>query len=830
MRRIAQAAQMVLLLAPWLLATPAVLAQDPPACSGTFATRRRMVVECAPGFATQHDRITIYSRRDLDPAQPWQDQINDTDATWVFDAGADDRANLILRFEQQGEQLTASLFDDQDRNNTVSYRESGGQIVVTEYSQLPTVVVTASNSWTREDGAPNFNYDLQIDGPVEGMIDADQLYLDRLTTDGKIDLTAHVRDSDNDGRPDYEWRQAYPPLADADGFYHSSVMVNTAGDEPPIAGAIFWPLLGSGASHFVKDDYASTSHAPINIDWQRSKIDFLVESVASRNRPHNYFIYSIRRLKEGQINDVNFESPFAFYQFSPVQSNFPDLALRVAYYPPGDVAQHLPVEEIDFSWRQSPQNPDTRPNWDYRLGLTGHNAHQGQVTFPEFSLRITPYADLPRWVTSNSWDYATFVARESGNYLSSEGMYEWSTLEGAIVDVNNQDQYQDLLLASRRAGEDYVLGGTDAGLGDYYRQIRAGLRGEFRSRAGQPQLYFSPIDRKLHILGADHGVWQIDQQRTLRYANLDHDNYLDQWTFTSVTTGTTTLTSTRQLNVAPSHMLYADDSSLTIRQVRAQPSLFETLPPTDRAEWQALGARLQANQRQFIPDDLSGLLRQFVGPEIRLSGAKLRDYRPMGKDGFRFVLTLAPGFTANGAQLLDLQNLMPGEYVVTYDGRFRIEPLTPPALAATIHTRPLNQLEPSALQLTLRNDGLQDQPATLFELWAELPASEATLVATDTVTLLAHEPISLTMNWSPPNAGTWTLTPTLRNTGDHASAITLDSAQISVAPTQVSSADVLISASASFKTLPVIVAIALLFAGLAGYIWRQQWRLEGAGG
>ena len=73
---------------------------------------------------------------------------------------------------------------------------------------------------------------MRIDGPVSGMIDAPTLYLNQLKTDGKIDLEVHVRDSDGDSRPDREWRQAYPPLDEVDGFYHSSVMVNTVDDEP----------------------------------------------------------------------------------------------------------------------------------------------------------------------------------------------------------------------------------------------------------------------------------------------------------------------------------------------------------------------------------------------------------------------------------------------------------------------------------------------------------------------------------------------------------------------------------------------------------------------
>ncbi|HEX6292752.1 MAG TPA: hypothetical protein VFZ66_26445 [Herpetosiphonaceae bacterium] len=821
MRKIVSMAWLSLALVPWLAAAPATAAGTVPACTGGISNPRLLTIECRPGYATTFDRIVIHSQRDLDPTRDWSSQLNDTDATWIFDAAADDTANLIIAFARQGRTVSARLFDDQDNDQRILYRLKDGQIVVTEGQGRPTVEVTAQDRWQDADGTPNFNLDMRVDGPVEGMIDAQTLYLDRLRTDGSIDLTVHVRDPDHDGRPDYEWRQAYPPLDDKDGFYHSSVMVNTADDEPPISAALFWPFLGSSAPHFIKEDYASTSAPPINIDWQRSTINYLVESVASRNRPSNYFVYSLRRIKEGQINDVNFESPFAFYQFSPIQSNFPDLALRVAYFPVGDFSQHLATEEIDFSWRQSPRNPDTLPNWDYRLGLTGHNAQQGVVALPEFSLRITPYEKLPGWIAASSWDYATFVARERDNYLSSEGIYEWSTSEGAIVDVNNQERYSDLLLASRFANEQYVLGAIDEVPGKYYHTIRQGLRGEFRSHAGQVQIYFSSIDRKLHLLGADHGVWQIDEQRALRYANLDHDRYLDQWTYTSVTTGTSTLTTTRQLNVAPGHLVYADGSTLLLRQAQTQPSLFESPPPSDRSTWQALGDRIEAHAREFAPDDLRGLMQQFAGPEMQLSGASLRDFRLIGEQGFRFVLTLQPGAQARGAALLDVRALQPGDYVVTYDGSFRIAPLTPPAPAAALHTTTLRQLEPGMLQLSLRNDGLQDLPASRLELWAARPGVEATLVASDTVTLLAQTPISVTLQWSPPSAGAWTITPKLRQADS--SVLSLEPARLSITPIRAVSTGALIAASASFTTLPLIIATLIAFAALAAYVWRQQW-------
>ena len=213
-------------------------------------------------------------------------------------------------------------------------------------------------------------------------------------------------------------------------------------------------MLGQGESGFVREVYANSRPAPINVDWKTSRVNVLIESVASRARPRNFFVYSIRRIQEGILNDVNFESPFAFYQLSPRSNTFPDLTVRIAYWPTGDWHPHMPVEQVDYSWRQTVFNNGLQPQWDYSVGLLGHNAHQGEVVLPEFSLRLTPYDQIPTWVTGQDWDFATMVAREEGDYPSSEGMYEWRTLEGVIDDVRDPDQ---VLLKNRVPRKSNIL-------------------------------------------------------------------------------------------------------------------------------------------------------------------------------------------------------------------------------------------------------------------------------------------------------------------------------------------------------------------------------------
>ncbi len=737
-----------------LLRPLAAEAREAPQCSGTVSTPHHLTIECRPGYATDFDRVIIYTPYELDSAKDWSKQLDYSSATWIFDAGADNRANLIIIFSRQGNEAIAQVYDDVNGDGMVSYRVDGVHVLVDEGS--PTVIVRAKNDWLLPNGSVNFNFDMSIDGPVAAMIDAG-IYLDQLKTDGVIDTVIHVRDTDTDGHPDYEWRQAFPPLPESSGFYRSSVMVNNADDEPPLSGSLWWPLLGSGAANFIKEDYASTSKPPINIDWRRSKINYIVESVASRNRPHNFFVYSVRRIEEGKINNVNFESPFAFYQFSPYQSNFPDVALRVAYWPKGDVASQFTVQQVDFSWRQSERNSGTLPDWDYRLGLLGHNEYQQLIVLPDFSLRMTPYNLLPAWVADNSWDYVSFVARERGDYLSSEGIYEWATLEGVIVDVRNQSKYENTLLDSRQAQEGYAKGLVDETPAGYYSQIREGLRGEFRDSVGKPRLYLSSVDRKLHLYGASHGIWQISKQVTLKYADLNRDSYFDQWLYTEAVPSSTAEPITRELDIAAQHVLYSDGAELDIRQARIKPSSFETPPPSNSEEWKTLGARIAAAGSSFDPGDLKALMNQVSGTETRITGAQMQEYRQVGQNGFRFRMTLRPGFQVLNEDLLAIRGYTPGEYVVTYDGRFDVAPLTPPMLDVEIGHTSLTMLEIGQVPIVLRNTGLQDVPSATLELWASTPAGQPTLVMTQTVALLGQASIAPALHWTPPTQGPWKL-------------------------------------------------------------------------
>src|SRR5439155_20568138 len=200
---------------------------------------------------------------------------------------------------------------------------------------------------------------------------------------GRVDFAIHVRDTDHDGRPDYEWRQEYPPLPDdprVSGFYRTSIMANTEDDEVPLTGYVFWPLLSRQPAGFVKD--YNLSLPPIQVNWEKAKIIQVSEFVASRRNPGNFFIYSNHRVIEGQTTVTNFENPFAFYDLAGAKDGFPDMSIRFEAILPDELPNaHYPgpLDIVEYAWDQSHSH-----NWTYQVSMTGRHAVDETIHFPDF--------------------------------------------------------------------------------------------------------------------------------------------------------------------------------------------------------------------------------------------------------------------------------------------------------------------------------------------------------------------------------------------------------------------------------------------------------------
>jgi hypothetical protein len=132
------------------------------------------------------------------------------------------------------------------------------------------------------------------------------------------------------------------------------------------------------------------------------------------------------------------------------------------------------------------------------------------------------------------------------------------------------------------------------------------------------------------------------------------------------------------------------------------------------------------------------------------------------ESGFRFVLDLAPGFVLNGSDLLAIHDLSPGSYVVSYDGEFRIRPLTPLKLSLSLSSfsaapEPFTAYVPGQLRYQLTNTGLEDANQVVITASISADEQDVSSTMTQTVRVLAQETIPVYFDWTPTAAGNWSV-------------------------------------------------------------------------
>jgi hypothetical protein len=771
------------------------------------------IIDCA--FATDHDRIYVVDQGgDMRASTNWREATDFSDDVWLYDIGARGNVQLIVVYRVEDGHETAYVYDDQDGDGQVKYQRAGTQVTILE-SPYWTARIISSSRWFLPDGRLDLNVRVELDGPIPTLDRMPENYRQGwMKHDGQKDVEfEEVADSDGIAR--YALRHLVAPSPEDWGFEHAWLYTNEGRYPTNVRRRAFFPFLpipvDSHDSRYVNLRYFDLP-PDVAVDWMHGK----VMAVGLEGYPigHGYHFNDNRYITKGQVNNVAFESPQAYYDLANNHDAFPELHIRFFTHPPDDTStwslkgkEAVPWQSISYDWNLF--NPETL-RWDFKVGLGGNHTIDSVVRFRDFAVRTVPFEELPRWITERDWKLTTFVAREGAGYESSEGIYEWQADTGD--DPEAKDNHA---IEARDATFRYMLGVTTTPPDAYFTSSHTGFRAErhFASPI-QPYLYFSPLDRKLHLRGAEVGIWNIDDRSMIRYANLDGDAYLDQWQYFE--NGKLR----RQLYAAGSYLIYAGENEVLLKQANVAPSLFEMLPPRDHQEWLALGQQLKANQPDFAPTDFKAMLAQFDGPEWHITGAILHGFRPVG-EGFRFVLELQRGFGVIGSSGPDLHDIRLGSYAVSYHNTFSVEPLSPPALSAALADVTPTELEPTTLQVALRNDGQEDLPQATLELWAAPPQGRATLVATQTVALLAQVPITPTLQWAPPLAGQWALTSKIIPPGGR--SITFEPTQVRVLPARTAAPGVMVAASTSPETLPFVLFGLISFAAIAALIFWWQW-------
>jgi hypothetical protein len=692
------------------------------------------IVRC-PFAGHAGDTAYVYDRaEDMLATDDWKTSTDWDDDLWVLDAEGDGRANLILDFYEKGSTLVADVYDDQDGDGEVSYRVANGSPVILE-SKHPTLRMMAADGHWVQDERINFNLSIEVDGPVRTTF-AGVGDLARQTRDGILDSTIQVHDTDRDGLPDYELRQARLTLRGSG--IKTELIVNTADDEHPLSEDwIFWPYLGPPVDHIKP---IGASPPPIQVDWSQSRLMDLAEFVASRGNESNWFIYSMSRFGEGEGTFADMENPFAFYDMAADGDGVPELSVRSEYYDRNDPSFESgrfsqPIESIRYSWDQ-----DNDGMWDYKVDVTGRHEITTTVDFSTFTVHTVPYTEFPTWVVGQRWDTGTLVAVEGDPYSSSEGIYE-----GFF----------------RQWRDEYVTGWSDTAELATAEEVRIGLRQEYTPELGhQPELYLSAVDHKLHLRNAWAGVWNIDDRQRIRYGDLDGDGILDRWMLT-VASGRSPEKVVKEVYVGGGLAIYHDAARL--RLVRAEPilALFGGLPPANHEDWLELEAALKLEAPGFAPTDLMSMIEQFTGPTTDVEAATLSGLG-LAADGLHFVVSLAPGFRvtedANGVGLAELQ---PGSYLVSYDGEFRHQPLAPPHLDMTASSLAFDSQPTQAawttVRATVRNSGQQDVASIPLRLLATRGNAPPQILAEEQVFVPGGGELVVEGNWRPQLPGAWTV-------------------------------------------------------------------------
>jgi hypothetical protein len=547
--------------------------------------------------------------------------------------------------------------------------------VVLEPSLRPALIMQAAEGWWVRNGIANYNLELEVYTPAYAMwggIDdpaqAPTGWQANLAP-GELAVTITVRDSDGDGQPDWEWRELVPPFP-GKGYYRTHYAENTCDHaRKTVAGITPWfPYLGLFAEF---EQPAGEFHPPFIVNWTQGQLTHVAEMVAVRATPCSYTFYSVSPLTRDRHNQPNFETPFAFYDLGATGSDLPNLILRTERYPAQDPwslgidpavqsGKHpvpADVETIRYSWRTAPGDG----LWDYKVETLGFFPYTATTPIGDGQTTIDApaYPDFPRWVLEREWPVVTFVAAEGRTYRSTEGIYDWSPFE---------------------LGVGYLFGWHDAPKTEGFQAIAPGLRGEYRyTSTDRPLLYFSPIDQRLHLQGAEAGRWNLGTGQQVRLHSSNH-LYIDGWTRERDDLDAPPVEALYRLD---GYLLYAGNGKVLLKQVEVPLAEFMLLPPHDDASWDAFNAHLNREAATTRPgDDLYRWFMAYEGPIVTLPDTTLEMVR-MGTDGYEWSLEVARPFRGN-ATWFQQGPIAAGAYHLTYADGFRLIPVVAAPLALTI--------------------------------------------------------------------------------------------------------------------------------------------------
>lgn len=697
-------------------------------------------------YATNNDAIIVFDRNDnMQRNEEWFESVDFEEDLWLFDAASDGSIDLVIDFRKEGSGLTASLYDN--LATSVSEFEAiyldGGAEYLRE--KTPSVRVKTAEDWWIREGIVNYNVDIEVDGPISATTDPS--ILPHLEQDGLVNFQIQVRDENFDGIPDFEIRESFLPRSVNYNTARVWIAVAEKPGEVPNGHTLAWPYLSILPGSFVQ--VRDKLRPPIQVDWDLSRIIMVAEFVPSHAGDNVWYVQSFSSgieeekypqapfpAQTKEARKLDFENPFAYYDLAQDGDGVPELSIRQQIWL-SDIwdekrANNL-AQTVRYSWDQNNDG-----GYDYALKLLGQHQVTSTVEVGDIQFHSIPYETFPQWVTERPWGATAFVAMEDRSFHSTEGIYEW--------DMVGPDW------KSYAAGERY-----QAPFNESF-PITSGMRGEYIvGTEVVPELYFSPVDHNLHLLQAASGVWNIDDKREVRYANLNGDAYLDQWTYLEDEA------QQAQLHQSGDVLIYSGQGEVILKQAGVPAFMFRTSPPSDHREWVELKEKLESNALEFVPGDLRSMVDQFDGQTVRIEDAKIQDLR-YADDGFHFILNLGPGAVVHSDDDAFLMNgTEEGSFLVSYDGnRYTVESSTPSLLQleglnVSFSGASPREREWTTIEAVLHNDGAEDAIDILLCAVLRGPEEQMETYIASPALLPGSGSESITWGWAPSAAGTWTV-------------------------------------------------------------------------
>jgi hypothetical protein len=762
---------------------------------------------------TRGHEISEKSRAD----DPWWSWGNTSTDAYLFYWSEDQMVDLILDFSEEDGIPVARLYSPKtvEARQQVEYFRGGYTL---PEDTVPDVIISPKVGDWLTDGRPNFDLHGYEANPTTGV------------------LQWRFRvGSDTPGIATWMERTVIEEADTGGPFPHYTATMRADPSIPYELGTPLlpnWPLLSSGRKegHWQKIQplYFTHESRVVELNWMTG---FHIGGM--------YQVNSISTPPE-----TNFESPFAFYRFDSAAERYANLVVRSDIWPEGDrhgpSPQNVQRTAVRMSW--TGDEPDL---WRFSLSVSGNHKHENKVVIGDTPVIAVPYQEYPKWVAERSWSATTFVEAVDGE-TGSEGIYEYSVEDNHPVTewINGLTLIPPVTATKVDARTDQptvaeLERDPWATLHNPYLDFPAihplrlaeGFRGEYSLNYDRrPQLYFSPLDNRVHLLHAHEGVWNLGNGRILRAANTNGDAFIDSWWIeripryaSEITEGVSIAAPGRvqeQLFDLGDYLLYMSDNRIEFRELQSPSHNRFVDVPTDETRWRSFIQSISSGRyAEREPEEFETWIRGLKGNSFTLRRAEITDVR-LTTDGFRFVLTLRHNFLTSGRDFAGIGGLPVGKYIVQYDGDFSIRPHEPPSLTSTLSLAQPVALVPEPVEVTIRNEGLQDLYEATVEIIATSPWGERYSVLSFETDLLAESTFSDTIQWAAPSEGDWSLR--ARVAASDQRIYSHDPVSVVVSPAEGRDVETLLTSSLSSQGIVTTVSALLFVFAVAGVMWWSQ--------